>query len=87
MSNSSIPLLKRAEIVGAEAAQRLIDGNEAPIDPYTADQLMVYMALAGNGKIKTSKITNHIETNAKTIEKFLDVKFEIKNNIIECKKI
>ena len=78
---------KRAEIVGAEAAQRLIDGNEGAIDPYTADQLMVYMALAGNGKIKTSKITKHIETNAKIIEKFLDVKFEIKNNIIECKKI
>ncbi|MEA3378346.1 MAG: RNA 3'-terminal phosphate cyclase [Nanoarchaeota archaeon] len=76
---------KRAEIVGAEAAQKLIiEYENAAVDAFTADQLMVYMALAKGGKIKTSKITEHMKTNAKIIEKFLNVKFKLDNNIIEC---
>ncbi|MFH0798549.1 MAG: RNA 3'-terminal phosphate cyclase [Candidatus Woesearchaeota archaeon] len=74
---------KRAEIVGAEAAQRLIfELENSAVDSYTADQLMPYMAMAGKGKIKTSKITDHMKTNASIIEKFLDVKFTFKDNII-----
>ncbi len=45
---------------------------------------MPYMAMAGKGKIKTSKITDHMKTNASIIEKFLDVKFTFANNVIEC---
>jgi RNA 3'-terminal phosphate cyclase (ATP) len=54
------------------------------VDRWSADQLMIYMALAGNSTIKTSTITNHIKTNASAIEKFLNVKFKLdeKENII-----
>ncbi|MFH1637961.1 MAG: RNA 3'-terminal phosphate cyclase [Candidatus Woesearchaeota archaeon] len=76
---------KRAEQVGREAAEKLIyEYNNAAVDSFTADQLMPYMALAGDGKIRTSKITGHIKTNAGVIEKFLDVKFEINGNVITC---
>lgn len=76
---------KRAEKVGEEAAKRLIKqiNSEAAVDKYLADQLLLYMALFG-GKIKSSEITDHTKTNKYIIEKFLDVKFKIKNNIISC---
>ena len=78
---------KLEEQVGKDCALMLkkqIDSG-AVVDRWSADQLMIYMALAGNSKIKTSKITNHIKTNANAIESFLDVKFKLdeKNNIVE----
>jgi len=69
---------KTAENVGKEAADNLkFDLENGAVDFHTADMLLPYMALAGSGKIKTSKITNHIKTNVGVIEKFLDVKFKI----------
>ena len=66
-----------------EFASELDSG--AVVDRYTGDQLLIYLALAGEGKIKVSKITNHMKTNIDVIEKFLDVKFIIKDNLIECR--
>ena len=88
-SNSIGEKTASAEKVGEEAALNLIYEyeNNAVVDRYTADQLLPYMAIAGYGKIKTSSITDHIRTNAWVIEKFLDVRFDIKDNIIECRKI
>ena len=85
-SNSIGEKTASAEKVGEEAALNLINEyeNNAVVDKYTADQLLPYMAIAGYGKIKTSSITNHIRTNAWVIEKFLDVEFKIKDNVIEC---
>ena len=48
---------------------------------------MIYMGLSKNSKIKTSETTNHINANAAVIEKFLDVKFDVKDNIVECSKM
>jgi len=77
---------KLAEDVGKECAKLLKTemASEAVIDRWSADQLMIYMALSGNSTIKTSAITNHIRTNANAIEQFLKVKFKIdeKNNIV-----
>ncbi|AJF62147.1 TPA: RNA 3'-terminal phosphate cyclase [Candidatus Woesearchaeota archaeon] len=76
---------KKAENVGMEAAERLarqIDSN-APVDKYLADQLLPYLAFSG-GEIKVSEITEHAKTNMHVIEKFLDVKFKTKQNIISC---
>ena len=69
---------KRAEEVGKEAAQALMEEIEskAAIDEHAADQLLPYLALTG-GSLKTSKISEHAKTNAFVIEKFLPVKFEI----------
>ncbi len=76
---------KRAEIVGQEAAEKLIQEirSKAPVDEHLADNLIPYLAIAG-GSIKVSKISNHVRTNIYTVEKFLDVKFKIdeENKII-----
>lgn len=70
---------KKAEKVGEEAAQSLIDEIEskAAVDKFLADQLLLFMALAKDSKIKTSKITNHTKTNIYVIEKFLGKVFEV----------
>jgi RNA 3'-terminal phosphate cyclase (ATP) len=77
---------KKAEIVGQEAAHNLIQEMEckAPVDIYLADQILQFMGLIQNSRIKTSKISNHSKTNIYTIEKFLGKTFEIdeSNNII-----
>jgi len=59
------------------------------LDHNAADQMMIYMALKGKGLIKTSRIGQHVKTNAPIIEKFLPVNFNIneKENIIKCSKI
>lgn len=77
---------KTAENVGKEAAENLkFDLENSAVDFHTADMLLPYMALAGSGKIKTSKITNHIRTNISVIERFLNIRFKIneKEKIIE----
>ena len=78
---------KKSEDVGKECAIKLLEEMKSGenLDSFTADQLLIYLAIKGSGKIRTSKITDHIKTNIETIEKFLDVKFTIKDNIIECK--
>jgi len=70
---------KTAEDVGIEAVKNLDFElkSGAAVDHHAADMLLPYMALAGGGKIKTSKITNHILTNISVIERFLDVRFKI----------
>lgn len=83
-SDSIGELRKPAEKVAEEACHSLIrDYKKGAIDIYAADQLMPYMGLIGNSEIKTSSISEHIETNAKTIEKFLEIKFKLKKNIIK----
>ncbi|NIO45029.1 MAG: RNA 3'-terminal phosphate cyclase [Candidatus Aenigmarchaeota archaeon] len=82
---------KLAEKVGEEAAKSLvkqIDSN-ACLDKWMADQILPYMALAGNSKVSVAEITNHVRTNIWVIEKFLSVKFEIDetNKIIFCQRI
>ena len=77
---------KKAEVVGAEAANNLIKEIEskAPVDKHLADQILKFMALASKSRIKTSMITGHAKTNIYTIEKFFGKTFEIneKENII-----
>jgi RNA 3'-terminal phosphate cyclase (ATP) len=79
---------KSSENIGKEAALEIINevNKESSVDKYASDQLMIYMALAGGGRINTSEITDHAKTNAYTIEKFLPVKFNFLGNVIECKK-
>lgn len=75
---------KKAEAVGEECASILkkqIDSN-ACFDEWMADQILVFMALAGDSKVSATEITNHCKTNISIIEKFLPVKFEIKDKII-----
>lgn len=45
--------------------------------PRLADQLLLPMALAGSGELTCQSVTNHIRTNMKLIEQFLDQRFEL----------
>ena len=76
---------KSAEDVGKEAANKLIEeiNSKAPVDQHLADNLIPFMGLISNSKIKVSKITNHTLTNIYVVEQFLGKKFKIENNIIK----
>ncbi len=76
---------KRAEDVGKEAALELLkeQKSNACLDKHLADQILPYMALAKNkSSVTVSEITNHCRTNIWVIEKFIEGKFNIKNNLI-----
>jgi RNA 3'-terminal phosphate cyclase (ATP) len=77
---------KRAERVADEAADDFFHFLEsgAAYDCHLADQLLIYLASeAGKHQFTTSKVTQHLLTNAWVIEKFLPVKFEIKGGLGE----
>ncbi len=76
---------KRAEDVGKEAALELLKEQKsgACLDKHLADQILPYLVLApGKSQVTVSEITRHSQTNIWVIEKFLEGKFEIKNNLI-----
>ncbi|MFH0972243.1 MAG: RNA 3'-terminal phosphate cyclase [Candidatus Micrarchaeota archaeon] len=65
---------KRAEIVGSEAAKKLLEfeHSNGAVDGHLADQLMLPAALAdGKMEYTAEKITNHLLTNKYAIEKFV----------------
>jgi RNA 3'-phosphate cyclase len=76
---------KRAEDVGKEAALELLkeERSQACLDKHLADQILPFMALvSGTSQVSVSEITEHCKTNIWVIEKFIDGKFEIKENLI-----
>jgi len=76
---------KRAEDVGKEAALELLkeERSGACLDKHSADQILPYLALAEKkSEVTASEITEHCKTNIWVIEKFINGKFEIKNNLI-----
>ncbi len=67
---------KPAEKVADEAvdALKVFLRSEGGIDPYLADQLIPFLALAkGNSSFTTSRITEHLLTNLWVIQHFLNV--------------
>ena len=71
----------RAEIVGENAAQQLLDviDTGAALDTHLADNLIPLLALVG-GKLKPPEITDHILSNIYVCEQFLDVRFHINDH-------
>ena len=75
----------RAETVGQNAADNLIKiiKSGATVDNHLADQLIPFIALAGEDSvIKSESLTKHTETNIWLVKKFLSVDFEIKKDKI-----
>ncbi len=71
---------KRAEVVGAEAAEAFADllDSACPVDEHAADQLLLPLALAGApSAFLTPRATLHLTTNARVIERFLPVRIAI----------
>ncbi|MDY0129297.1 MAG: RNA 3'-terminal phosphate cyclase [Methanosarcina vacuolata] len=68
-----------AEKVGKYAADEIIPElrSGASVDTHLADQLIPYMALAGNSSYTVRELSLHTTTNIWITEQFLNVKFRI----------
>ncbi len=74
---------KRAERVADEAADEAIDFRDSgcPVDPHSADQLLLPLALSPDAsEFRTSALTRHTTTNVQTIRKFVDRNIQIEGN-------
>ena len=76
---------KRAEKVGYEAAEEILYhiSKKSALDKYMGDQIIPYMALAGNSRIKTAELTQHTLTNIYVTEKFINKKFQVDGSLGE----
>ncbi|WP_414836780.1 RNA 3'-terminal phosphate cyclase [Candidatus Nanohalococcus occultus] len=73
---------KRSEQVASEVFEQFetFENTEGAIDRHLADQLMVFMGLAG-GKIRVPEITPHIQTNLEVLKKFgVEIGFEVQDS-------
>jgi len=71
---------KRAEVVGREAAERLLQSlrSGAPVDPHALDNLVIYMALAeGSSRVASSELTSHAETAIWLCERVSGARFRV----------
>lgn len=66
---------RKAEDVAHAAAEEAESylKTEAPIGAHLADQLLIPLALAGQGEFRTAEPSGHARTNIETIARFLDV--------------
>lgn len=74
---------KRAEAVGAEAAERFLESTlvQAPVDPFLADMLVLPLALAkGRSRYRIARVTEHLRTNLRVTSQVVAgyFKYEIK---------
>ena len=68
---------KRAEDLGAAVGEELAADLQsgAGVDVHAADQLLVYLALAGGGEFTTRTLSSHARTAMWLIERFLPLRF------------
>ena len=81
---------KRAETVGAEAAQELCAhlATGAHLDPHLADQIVPYLALSPQAStFTTSRITRHLLTNLRVTGLFRPLRYEIEGEEGEAGRI
>ncbi len=71
-----------AEEVAATAAEeaRALLAARVPVGTHLADQLLLPMALAGGGAFRTMLPSLHTRTNAQVIERFLPVRFDLRED-------
>jgi RNA 3'-terminal phosphate cyclase (ATP) len=76
---------KKAEKVGAQAAKEILYhiSKKSALDKYMGDQIIPYMALAGNSRIKTAELTQHTLTNIYVTENFINKKFQVDGDLGE----
>lgn len=71
---------KRAEVVGREAAEKLISvlRSGAPIDAHALDNIVIYMALAkGRSVVVSNELSSHAETAIWLCEQLTRTKFTV----------
>jgi RNA 3'-terminal phosphate cyclase (ATP) len=76
---------RTSEFIGRRTAEMLLQdlASSATVDRYTADQLIIYAALAkGTTQYIIPRMTDHIDSNLWLIEEILGAKFELKDNLL-----
>jgi RNA 3'-terminal phosphate cyclase (ATP) len=70
-----------AEQVAQEAVDELVAWRErdVPVGEHLADQLLVFLALAGGGRFRTVPPSLHTTTNAAIVSRFLDRSFRFED--------
>jgi RNA 3'-terminal phosphate cyclase (ATP) len=78
---------KPAESVAGEVVEQIVfhDDSGLPVEAHLADQLLLYMALRGDGCFATSRLSLHATTNMEIIEKFLGVTYTIEE--LDCGRL
>ncbi len=75
---------KRAEEVASDAVMEYLSYGEtgAALDPHSADQIILYLAAIGGAHtFTTSRITQHLLTNIRTIRSFLpEIRIDVDGN-------
>lgn len=75
---------KPAEVVADEAVGQLQEflATDGAIDEYLADQLVLPLAFApGVSELRTSRVTQHLVTNAEIVKRFLPVAIEVSGDV------
>lgn len=69
----------RAEKVGKKAAEEILYhiSKGAALDKYMGDQIIPYIAIAGNSEVKTAELTQHALTNIYVVERIMQKRFEV----------
>ena len=78
---------KRAEVVGEEAASEFLKyyATGAALDPYIADQIVLYLSLCSKASVfTTSSITQHLLTNLWVIGLFHGYHYSVEGTIGEA---
>ncbi len=70
-----VPAERVAKQVAAEAAE--YSRSAAVLGRHCADQILLYMALAGGGEFTTVPLTMHAKTNMQVVRSFLPVDFRV----------
>lgn len=82
----------KSEVLGEDCATGLLEtiGSGATVDEHMLDQILPYMALAGEGSVVLAEeLTNHARTNIWVIEMFLGKKFDLtqKDGLTEIRTV
>jgi RNA 3'-terminal phosphate cyclase (GTP) len=72
---------KKAEHVGKEAAQELLKEISGPVDEFLADNLIPFLGVFG-GQMKVTNVSDHTKANIYVVESFLDVKFDVSDDVV-----
>lgn len=77
---------KRAEEVGREAAQSLLEDLESggTLDRYMSDQIIPFLGLFG-GRFRCPRMTEHLQTNLKLVELLLGKECELADSAREIR--
>jgi len=78
---------KRAEEVGEDGAKQFLEKYSEGFDCHMSDQIVPYMALAEGTSSIFTKNTSHLEANISILEKFYDIKFFWKDDLLEVEGI